>query len=100
MNRILDDYETVYGERPEHIDTVLAMDDIDVNNERVYMLGRSIKLMAQADIVIFSSRYKKGKGCLVEEMVAKLYGIKRYYHLATHGCFIHGCPNDYTNDNF
>jgi hypothetical protein len=77
MNRILDDYEQVYVERPERIDTIIDVVDAEVNNERVYMLGRSIKLMAQADIVIFSSRYKKAKGCLVEEMCRQIIWNKK-----------------------
>lgn len=42
---------------------------------RVYMLGDSIKLMADASFVIFVPGYEKAKGCLIERSICKLYDI-------------------------
>ena len=107
MTTIVQDYEDIYGGEVELIETLLPMDDTAVNHERVYMLGRSIQLMAQADAVIFAPGYKKARGCRVEELVAKSYGIRRYYYLSKgkmidgeHGLFVYGCPENYETDDF
>lgn len=44
-------------------------------SQRLYRLGRSIQMMANADIVVFYGKWKQAKGCLVELEVAKQYGI-------------------------
>lgn len=44
-------------------------------SQRMYRLGRSIQMMANADIVVFYGKWKQAKGCLVELEVAKQYGI-------------------------
>lgn len=46
---------------------------------RVSMLGHSIQLMADADIVIFSKDYRLARGCRIEEQVAIEYNIRREY---------------------
>lgn len=51
-----------------------------VNNDGpVYCLGEAIKKMDGCEIVFFYPDYSTHRGCLVEEMVAKLYNIKRIY---------------------
>jgi hypothetical protein len=107
MKTIIQDYEDIYGGETELIETLLPMDNTPVNNERIYMLGRSIQLMALADAVIFAPNWKKARGCRVEELVAKSYGIRRYYYLrkgkmidSEHGLFVYGCPENYETDDF
>lgn len=44
-------------------------------NPRLHYLGNSIKRLAECDYIIFAKDYKTAKGCLVEEFIAKTYGI-------------------------
>lgn len=48
-------------------------------NRRVYFLGESLKLLAQADCVVFLDGYQQMSGCLSEEFVAKQYCIQMYH---------------------
>lgn len=53
--------------------------DPEERRGRVYCLGEAIKKMDECELVVFHPDYSKHKGCLVEEKVAQLYGIKRFY---------------------
>ena len=44
-------------------------------NIPVAYLGKSISLMAEADVVYFSCDWKKAKGCRIEYEVAKEYAM-------------------------
>ena len=44
-------------------------------SQRIYRLGRSIQLLANADAVVFYGDWKKSKGCTVELGVVMEYGI-------------------------
>ena len=46
---------------------------------RIAMLGHSISLMADADLVFFAKGYEHARGCRIEEQVAIEYGIQRQY---------------------
>lgn len=50
-------------------------DDIEVKNEPLYNLGRSLMLMAEADVVIFCPGWDKARGCRIEHDAALRYGI-------------------------
>ena len=50
----------------------------DKQKRRVFFLGESLKLLAQADCVVFLDGYKEMDGCLCEEFVARQYGIQSY----------------------
>lgn len=43
------------------------------------MLGESIKIMSEADIVIFMKGWENGRGCKIEHECCKQYGIKIIY---------------------
>lgn len=67
------------------INSVLNRDELAKNgdfalskNSRVYFLGESLKLLSQADCVVFMDGYKEMNGCLSEEFVARQYGIQSY----------------------
>ena len=60
----------------EIIDTVL---DLEEGTHPLVYLGKSIELMADADIVCFMEGWDKSRGCLVEYATAVNYGLKRYY---------------------
>ena len=45
----------------------------------LFFLGESIKLLSEADIVVFCKGYENYRGCKIEELCAKEYGIPRMY---------------------
>ncbi|MEG2379808.1 MAG: DUF4406 domain-containing protein [Bacilli bacterium] len=45
-------------------------------NEGVYLLGKSIELMAEADVVYFCQGWEKAKGCVLEHECALAYGLE------------------------
>lgn len=53
------------------IDSILA----DCDNGPIYCLGESIKLMQNADIVIFAPGWENARGCRIEHKVCEEYGI-------------------------
>jgi hypothetical protein len=55
-------------------------EDVPENvNIPVYYLGKSLKVLAEADIAVFGKGWKCGRGCLVEHEVCQSYGIKVLY---------------------
>lgn len=51
----------------------------EVNNESVWCLGDSIRIMSNADIVVFDEDFDEFRGCRIEEKIAKEYGLFRLY---------------------
>ncbi len=49
----------------------------NMKNSRVYMLGNSISLLGNADLVIFLKGWEDSLGCSVEDFVCEEYDIKR-----------------------
>jgi hypothetical protein len=59
----------------EVIDSVFSNFDLENNaNTPIHYLGRSIELLADADIVYFVKGWEMARGCLIEYQVAKTYG--------------------------
>lgn len=57
------------------IDSVFSNFDLDNNaSTPIHYLGRSIELLADADIVYFAKGWEKARGCLTEYQIAKTYG--------------------------
>ena len=57
------------------IDSIFSNFDLDNNaNTPIHYLGRSIELLADADVVYFAKGWEKARGCLIEYQVAKTYG--------------------------
>lgn len=52
--------------------------DISIVGDAVgaWYLGKSIQLLASADIVYFVNDYESARGCVIENTVAKEYGIE------------------------
>lgn len=44
-------------------------------NKDLWMLSKSIEIMAQADVVYFAPGWEKARGCRIEHECAKQYGI-------------------------
>lgn len=63
------------NEKVELIDTFIDLGDVP----RLAYLGRSIQLMADADLVLFMPGWNGADGCLVEHLTAIRYGIKTCY---------------------
>lgn len=52
---------------------------VDVKTEPLLYLGEAIRKLAYCDGVLFAEDFTLARGCLVEEIVAKRYGIDTYY---------------------
>lgn len=64
----------------EFIDSIFSNFDLENNgNTPIHYLGRSIELLADADIVYFAKGWQRARGCRVEHLVAELYGKMRKY---------------------
>ena len=50
------------------------------NSNPISLLGRSIELMADADIVLFASGWEYARGCNIEHQVAVSYGKEIIYY--------------------
>lgn len=64
--------KNMFGEDTEIIDTFFK----DSGRPPIELLGESIKLMSDADLVVFINDWADGRGCLIEHEVAELYGKK------------------------
>lgn len=53
--------------------------DMGCQNERVFYLGNSIKLMSTADLIVFSKDFKDAFGCMCEDYIADMYGFYVLY---------------------
>ena len=76
MHRIA---EAVFDTEFEVIPTYIEEDAPECANKRLWYLGESIKMMADADA--FIGVYDESKavdGCLVENYTAKIYGVPQY----------------------
>lgn len=59
------------------IDTILPDAGLEPESRnRIFMLGRSIELLADADLVYLSKGWQDSNGCMVEYEIAKRYNIK------------------------
>ena len=47
----------------------------NINTEACWYLGKSIVMLAEADVVIFHPEWKTARGCLIEHMICALYDI-------------------------
>lgn len=88
---IVSQYEENYRTKVEVIDSFNKNPE-DQTKGRVWMLGDSIRMMYNADLIIFAPNYEFAKGCVVEEYVTKLYGLKHMYYLPVSKKFCYGCP--------
>jgi len=62
----------------EVIDSYTKPENI-VNGGRIVMLGHSIQMLSQADVVLFARGWADSPGCIVEHTVCKQYNIKTLY---------------------
>lgn len=79
MERMHKIAEATFGEKLEVIQTYIPGKAPDVKYPRVWYLGESIKMMAEADYFIGVDYLAAFKGCLVENEVARNYDIPSTY---------------------
>ena len=72
--------EAIFGEELEVVQTHVIMNEPPRNaDERLWHLGNSIQKMATADYFIgVYDADKENDGCIIENHVAKLYGVPQY----------------------
>lgn len=66
------------GETIQVIDSFHKPDEL-VKKGRIAMLGHSISMMYNADIVVFATGWDKSPGCRVEHEVCVQYKLMRFY---------------------
>ena len=69
--------EYLMGEELELIDSFIYNAPGDIKDVGVWCLGRSIMMMADADVVYFGRGWGSARGCIVEHEVACGYEIYR-----------------------
>lgn len=68
------DAEEMLGEPVEIIDSYFQ--DAPAEARPLWFLGKSLELLSTADIVYFANGWQDARGCWIERMCAKEYGIK------------------------
>lgn len=63
-----------YGNDIQFIDSYF--EDFPKDAKPLYFLGRSLELLSAADIAIFAKGYEEARGCKIEFICAKEYGIE------------------------
>lgn len=72
--------EIIFDQELEVIPTYIEDEPPENNNTRVWYLGKSIQLLAQADYFIGCVEYSDFfTGCAIESDVARMYNIPRTY---------------------
>ena len=66
--------EEMLGEPVEIIDSYFQ--DAPAEARPLWFLGKSLELLSTADIVYFANGWQDARGCWIERMCAKEYGIK------------------------
>ena len=69
--------EYLMGEELELIDTLINYVPENVKDPAVWCLGKSIIMMADADVVYFGRGWRSARGCVVEYEAAYRYKILR-----------------------
>lgn len=73
--------ELIFDQELEVIDSFFKEDvnDNEIKNYSVYYLGKSLKMLSKADYFIGIDYLAGHKGCEIENMVTRSYGIPSYY---------------------
>ena len=69
---------THYGYSPNEmtvIDSFIEENAPDNVNSGLWYLGKSLELLANADLAVFTKGWENARGCLIEYKCAKEYGI-------------------------
>lgn len=71
--RAIQKAEEIVGEPVEVIDSFF--ENAPVNAKPLWFLGKSLELLADADLAYFASGWKDARGCRIEHTCALEYGI-------------------------
>lgn len=66
---------SIYENEIDIIDTYIKEEPPEGSNVRLWYLGKTIELLAQADIVVFAKNWEKARGCRIERECAKIYHV-------------------------
>ena len=66
--------EKLLGSSVEVIDSFFRYATADV--KPLNLLGESLQLLSEADVVYFAKGWEEARGCRIENMCAREYGIK------------------------
>lgn len=80
QNFIYEIANKVMEDKYELIDTICT-DEPDNPDNKLWYLGGSIRLLGEADIVIFAAGWARANGCVVERAICGLYNIPMMYEL-------------------
>lgn len=70
--------QKLIGESVEAIDSFFEDDPPeDIKSRGVWCLGKSLELLAGADVAYFASGWEEARGCKIEHTCAVEYGIDR-----------------------
>ena len=67
--------EATFNETFELIDTLTQESEPKDIKNNCWYLGRSIQLLAKADLVVFHPSWKSAPGCIVERIICNMYDI-------------------------
>ena len=74
---IIERVKSMYGNDVEILDSFFNdYNTSHIKHPPVAFLGKSLEVLAQADVAFFSSGWKSARGCRIEYDVARLYGIR------------------------
>lgn len=73
---VLRKYYESKGEEVEFLHHTEELAPDDIKNKRIWYLGRSISILADADAIAFLPGWKKAPGCCIESEVASRYNIE------------------------
>lgn len=80
MNDIANTLRKILKVDIEIIDTIVKdYGNLEVKNEGLYCLGKSIELLSTADLVVFAEDWDSYRGCKIEHRCAEEYGLKIMY---------------------
>lgn len=63
----------------EVIDTIFTEEAPEDNNAGIYYLGKSIQEISKVDALFMCDGWKEARGCRIEYLVAREYGVKILY---------------------
>ena len=72
--RAIESAERNLGEKVEVIDSFFR-DVPEMKNQALWCLGKSLELMAEADVVYFAPGWEETRGCRIENQAAIEYGL-------------------------
>ena len=77
--------QSEYGEKINILDQFHLPDDIPEDykcsiEKQIYLLGRSIQILAKADVAYFADGWENYRGCRMENNACLKYGVKVIPH--------------------